>query len=301
MIGVTLYSGDGPRKAFDLSRDWIAEHHPHVVCVHSWPGDDDLPLLRELRKVHSGEVWFSPGANSLAAKSAAENRRQGAEWGRWARANGVSCVMPNIERASRVGLPGWVVDSPTTRASLEAPLGAMLDGLGASGVRVAITSHDWPDAHPLPRLAYTHEAVSLVLPQVYPATGTARDKLCSRLTVAGRLGATIARWNRYAHVKPALRPGQPGWGIYGQLWGHEQGATAWLADQADVVLGWALPMIPKGRAQAEGLAGLEIALAARSLCGDSHGAIKRAQAAKGLAIDGVAGPLTAAALGVPWL
>lgn len=300
MIGVTLYSNDGPRKAFDLSRDWIAQHKPGAVCVHSWPGDDDLPLLRELRKVHAGEVWFSPGANGLAAKSAAENRKQGESWGKWARDNGIACVMPNIERPSAAGLPGWVSDDATKRASLEAPLGALLDGLGGTGVRVAITSHDWPDTHPLPRIAYAHGAVSLVLPQVYPATGTAAEKLCSRATAAGRLKATLARWNRYPHVKPELRPGQPGWAIYGQLWGHQRAAAAWLMDQADTYFGWAMPLVPKGRAQVEGLDALAFTLAARAIGGDSRGAIARAQSARGITADGLPGPVTAAALGVSW-
>ncbi len=300
MIGLTLYSGEGPRKAFELSRDWIAEHRPHAVCVHSWPGDDDLPLLRELRKVHAGEVWFSPGANGLAAKSAVENRKQGEAWGKWALSNGVACVMPNIERPSAKGQPGWVVDDVARRASLESPLTAMLDGLGGTGVRVAITSHDWPDTHPLPRCAYTHEAVSLVLPQVYPAIGTAQEKLCSRLTAAGRLSATVARWNRYKHAKDSLKPGRPGWGIYGQLWGHQRNAAAWLMDQADVYFGWAAPLVPKGRAQVEGLDALAFSLAVRARAGDARGAILRAQQSLGLVADGLPGPATAAALGVSW-
>lgn len=300
MIGLTLYSGEGPRKAFDLSRDWIAEHKPHAVCVHAWPGNDDLPLLRELRKAHAGEVWFSPGANGLAAKSATENRAQGEAWGKWARDNGIACVMPNIERPSAKGQPGWVVDDVARRASLALPLAAMLDGLASTGVRVAITSHDWPDTHPLPRIAYTHEAVSLVLPQVYPATGTAPEKLCSRLTAAGRLSATIARWNRYKHVKDTLRPGRPGWGIYGQLWGHQRSAAAWLMDQADVYFGWAAPLVPKGRAQQEGFDALALALAARARGGDARGAVLRAQQALEITTDSIPGPALAAALGVPW-
>lgn len=301
-IGVTLYAGGGPKQAFAKSRDLLASLQPSIVCLHTWPDPTDIHIVGDVRALLPGvRVWISPGANGLAAKSSAENLKQGTEWAKWCAGNGIEVLMPNIERPSAAGQPGWVTDNAEKRASLNAPLKALLDGCASqAGVSVAITSHDWPRTHPLPSIAYEHPGVSLVLPQVYPAIGTSDEKLCSRKTAAGRLAATVGQWKSFRHVKPDLRPPSPGWGIYGQLWGHQPAATAWLADQADVYLGWAMPLTPEGRAQEQGIRGLKLAIECRRRYGEGKGAIARAQQALGIAADGLPGPATASALGLPW-
>lgn len=303
-IGITLYAGNGPKAALKESRELLAELQPAIVCIHTWPDPTDVPLLSELRSLLPGvRLWISPGANGLAAKSADENLAQGKQWANWCADNGVEMLLLNIERPSGPGLPGWVHDETAARNGLILPLSKLLDGCSSrqtAGVSVGITSHDWPLTHPLPSIAYTHPGVSLVLPQVYPAIGTAAEKLCSRKTAAGRLAATVGQWMRGGAIRDDLRPPYTRWGIYGQLWGHQPAATAWLADQADVYLGWAAPLTPHGRAQPEGLRGLRLAIECRRRYGAGKGAILRAQRALGLVADGLPGPATASALGLPW-
>jgi len=302
-IGVTLYAGKGPRAALTLSRDLLAELRPAFVVLHTWPDAGDEPLVRELRELVPGvRVWISPGANSLAALSPAECEATGRRWAAWCAAHGVETLMPNIERPSKPGMAGWVSDDAEVRRELAPRLEALYAGCSShASVALAVTSHDWPGTHPLPGVAYTHPAVALTLPQVYPAVSTGKASLVGRTTAKGRLDATLKRWARHTQVSPALRPGQPGWGIYGQLWGHSAAAVAWLADQADVYSGWALPLVPDGRAQAEGVCGLRLAIECRRRYGEGRGAIVRAQTALGLVPDGLPGPVTAKALGLEWL
>lgn len=298
-VGVTLWSASGPAAALSASREILADLRPAFAVLHGWPGAGTPKLIQELRELVPGvRVWISPGANGLAAKSPEACAAQGRAWRAFCDAHGVEVLMPNIERPSAPGLPGWVVDSVSARAPLEDSLRALLDGCAGGAALVGITSHDWPGTHPLPRIAYQHAAVALVLPQVYPATGT--KELASRRTAQGRLSATLSRWASYSHVRPDLRPSSRGWGIYGQLWGHSAAAVAWLADQADVYSGWAVPLVPKGRAQREGIVGLRLALECRRRYGEGAGAILRAQRALGLVPDGLPGPATASALGLEW-
>ena len=146
--------------------------------------------------------------------------------------------------------------------------------------------------HPLPVPAYLHPAVSLVAPQVYPAVSADLGKEISWLGAHKRLQATRERWQRYPLCREELRPGKPSWAIYGQLWGHSATAVAWLADQAQVYLGWSIP----DRSQSSGLEGLRLALRLRQLAGPAPGAVARAQRQLGLEPDGIPGALTAAAL-----
>jgi len=67
-----------------------------------------------------------------------------------------------------------------------------------------------------------------------------------------------------------------------------------VLDATDTSRAWALPT----RCDDAGLRALEALLTARRLHGRSAGAIRRAQAAHGLAVDGVCGPATLAALGL---
>jgi hypothetical protein len=68
---------------------------------------------------------------------------------------------------------------------------------------------------------------------------------------------------------------------------------------APLVCGWAAPLIADGgRADTEGLAALEAALRIRRAVGCGPDAVRRFQASKGLAADGIVGPRTLAALGL---
>lgn len=82
--------------------------------------------------------------------------------------------------------------------------------------------------------------------------------------------------------------------VYAQLHGCTAGCVAWLLDRGHVGRGWAIPT----RSDAEGLRGVAAVLNARREHGTAAGAIARWQAAHGLDADGVAGPMTLAAMGL---
>ena len=71
-------------------------------------------------------------------------------------------------------------------------------------------------------------------------------------------------------------------------------AAVRVLDATDTSRAWALPT----RCDDAGLRALEVLLTARRLHGRSAGAIRRAQAAHGLVVDGIAGDATCGALGL---
>lgn len=302
-LGVTVYGG-GAARALPYALPLIARIDPSFVVLHTWPDGDDASLVQALRKQKQGRrVWFSPGANSLAALSENRCAQYGREWVRFCANVGAECLLLNIEGPSAKGLPGWVLGKDLEQNKrLAGRLTALLTACVLPGVSLGVTSHDWLLSHPLPEIAYTHPGVSLVLPQVYPSVSTRSENFTSREGMRVRLSKTKKQWDSpRASVRPDLRPGMPGWGVYGQLWGQVPGACASLMDSQDLACGWELPFIPRGTTQEKTLRGLCVIAECRRRYGEGKGAVLRAQIALDLPRDGLAGPMLARELRLPWL
>lgn len=329
-VGVTLYDGNDLAANFQRSRSLLVELAPSLVTLHG-PRSQMVPsLVDAIRAAIPGvRIGAAIGANPLAIPGPAGIERAAAEgrkWGERARELGLAWVEPNIECGAipkgkpgeprKPRGPGWVRyaeempgDSPRAKrdeakrqlAALDPTLVALFDAIGAEcNAELFVTSHDYPQTHPLPPSAYKHPAVKLLRPQVYPATSIdpaefigAAGALRRYRTSAAQFAATRA----LGGIRPDLKTG-----TYFQLWGLTPGATATLADTTDHSFAWSLGLYPKGRALPDGVRGLRLALDARREFGEGAGAILRAQ--KELArlgayagpLDGIGGPATAVAL-----
>jgi hypothetical protein len=138
--------------------------------------------------------------------------------------------------------------------------------------------------------------VDLHAPQVYavdPSDAAPETHIDARARLRAHT-ADAQRLVAAGDCRTDLAPGGAGWTPYGQVHGMTTAGAAIVLDAADTVRAWALPT----RCDEAGLRALEVVLTARRDCGRSAGAIARWQAARGLTADGVAGPLTLAAMGL---
>lgn len=295
-IGVTLWHDAGLASAWRGAEATVRELRPDLLVLHAWPDRSHAPVIRAIRSALPGvRLWYSPGSNSLAGWSRARVATTAQEWGTLAAGAGAECLLLNLEGPSRAGASGWTQGCPLAGEALNDHARALLEAcaMGLQGVALGVTSHDVPSYHRMPwrALLGPESPVTVHAPQVYPA-----------LPAPGvSLRGARSRWLLQAsdwlhrvelgHVRPDLAPGGTGYAVYRQLWGCQPGAALWLADQSDVVLGWALPT----RSDAQGLDALRIAL---RLHREHPGreAIARWQAAHGLVADGLPGPVTLAAM-----
>lgn len=305
-IAVTIYPCS--QAHLEAALPLLIELRPPIVQLHTQPDPPDAPLLRTLRKELPGvRVWMGAGANGLAAGDLSADLKSAREWARWCDANSVELLVFNCEGDNNPKTPDWLIDEPGEDVALADRMGQLLRAARevAPSLALGFTSHDRVRSWRLPWGAALGPASPVVVnaDQVYPAESIDPARWISRRGAVARLDGTnaqLASLVARGTIRPDLGVGGAGRAIYTQLWGLQPAAVASLLDRSDLAAAWALPLYPKGRAQVGGINGLRLGLECRRRYGDSAGAIRRAQQALGLVVDGIPGPATAQALGVPW-
>lgn len=305
-VAVTVYPTSRANLTDSLAR--LVELRPPIVQLHTQPDASDEVPLRDVRAALPGvRVWVGAGANGLAAGDLAADLRAAREWAKWCSSRGVELLVFNCEGDNNPRTPDWLIDEPGEDVALADRMGQVLRAAreAAPSLALGFTSHDRVRSWRLPWGAALGPASPVVVnaDQVYPAKSINPARAISRKDALARLDGTnaqLAALVARGTIRPDLGVGGAGRAIYTQLWGLTSSAVATLLDRSDLAAAWALPLYPKGRAQVPGINGLRLALEARRRYGEGKGAILRAQRALGLIADGIPGPATAAALGVPW-
>jgi len=273
-----------------------------AVCVHDPITGDERALTSMVRDL-GARLWVAWGANphvrTARAKGPASALDVCARWSAAAHQLGAEVIELNGERVGSDNPTDWVIDAPGDAALLPALATSLIATVRASapGARVSWTSHDHPRWHRLPwRAILGPGGVDLHAPQLY-AADTRSDAPEGHREAAARLASAAGQWRPMVDagdVRRELGPGGSGWTAYGQVHGLTTAGALVVLDSSDTSRAWALPT----RSDAAGVLALEALLTARRLHGRSAGAIRRAQAAHGLAVDGVCGPRTLAAMGL---
>ena len=273
-----------------------------AVCIHDPITGDERALTSMVRDLGL-RLWVAWGANphvrTARAKGTAAALDVCARWSAAAHALGAEVVELNGERSGSGNPDDWVIDAPGDAALLPALAASLIATAreSAPGARVSWTSHDHPKWHRLPWKAILGPGgCDLHAPQLY-AADTRSDAPEGHREAAARIASASAQWRALVdvgEVRADLGPDGRGWTAYGQIHGLTTAGAAVVLDSSDTTRAWAIPE----RHDEAGLRALEAVLTARRLYGRSAGAIRRAQAARGLAVDGVCGAATLAALGL---
>lgn len=301
-LGLTLYHGGaGIQPAVDAARELLAAVRPGIVCLHTTPDPTDGAVIAGVRALLPGvRVWVSPPANPLAGMPPAKARDAAERWASLCSAWDVEALILNVEGPSRPGLAGWTEGAPLKGAAHAAQVDAVLSGLRAGAgprLRLGITSHDCPEWHRLrwDRWLGPDSPIVLHAPQVYAAPARESDPPTPLRGAQGRYRMAHGQWARWiGRVRETLALGGACCVPYVQGHGVSPEGTAWLLDQAADVLVWAAP----SRLDAHGALALRVAAEVRRREGPGPGAVARAQRSLGLTPDGIAGPITRAALGL---
>ena len=291
-VVVTVWNDPGAAKSRPLLERLARAAAPGdlAVAVHSTaPSAASVAVVRALGLRLWCALPYDPIARELRAKG------QGAA---------VALARRYADRAAKhrpeaVELNGEAAWKPDAKATMDQLAALMRDCLATTrascGVPLAFTSFDHLGYHRLPWGAiYGTGGVDLATPQVYAAPV---EGVGDHHAAAGRLAAYAAQWAamvRAGTVRADLAPGGAGHIVYSQVHHLTTAAAVRVLDATDTSRAWALPT----RCDDAGLRALEVLLTARRLHGRSAGAIRRAQAAHGLVVDGIAGDATCGALGL---
>lgn len=293
----------------------VAQSRPHLerlmrsaapgdlaVCIHDPITGDERALTGMVRDLGL-RLWVAWGANphvrTARTKGPASALDVCARWSKAAAALGAEVIELNGERSGSDNPNDWVIDAPGDAALLPALASNLIATVRehAPAARVSWTSHDHPKWHKLPwRQILGAGGVDLHAPQLYAADTRSTEPEGHR-AAAARLASASAQWRvlvDVGEVRPELGPGGAGWNAYGQIHSLTTAGAALILDSSDTSRAWALPT----RCDEPGLRALEVLLTARRLHGRTAGALRRAQAAHGLVVDGIAGPATLGALGL---
>ncbi|MDO9020587.1 MAG: peptidoglycan-binding domain-containing protein [Deltaproteobacteria bacterium] len=273
-----------------------------AVCIHDPITGDERALTGMVRDLGL-RLWVAWGANphvrTARTKGPASALDVCARWSKAAAALGAEVLELNGERSGSDNPNDWVIDAPGDAALLPALATNLIATVreAAPAARVSWTSHDAPRWHRLPWAAILGPGgADLHGPQIYPANAATPGQE-SVGAARARLAMATGQWQALVTagtIRADVGPGGAGWCAYTQAHGVSVAGVALILDSSDTSRAWALPT----RSDTDGIAAIEAVLTARRLHGRSAGAIKRAQVAAGLAVDGVLGPRTLAALGL---
>lgn len=291
-VVVTVWSDTGAKLSRPILERLALDAAPGdlAVAVHSTaPSDASVAVVRDLGLRLWCALPYDPIARELRAKD---------------RARAIALARVYADRAAHhrpevVELNGEAAWKPDDRTSTDTLAALVRDSLAvtraACGVPIAWTSFDHLGYHHLPWAAiYGAGGCDLATPQVYAAP---EKGVGDHRAAAARLRAYAAQWAPLVArgvVRPDLAPGATGHCVYSQIHHLTTAAAAMVLDSSDTSRAWALPT----RSDDAGILALRALLTARRLHGRRAGAIARFQAAAGLAVDGIAGPKTLAALGL---
>lgn len=290
-VVVTVYDDLRGDRALPLVDRLAAVAAPGdlAVCVHDPPSRDDAGLARAItgRGLRLWQAWgVDPDARGDLAAAVERTRERCA----LAVSRGAEVVELNGEAAWK--RDDGAVDSahPLHQRAL-ALIAAAREG--APGVPLSWTSFDHVAWHRLPWGAILGTGgVDLHAPQHYAASAPPAGHRQALERLEGRARGQLASLVRRGLCRPALAAGGDGWTPYGQVYGLTTAGAAVVLDAAAITRAWAIPT----RCDPAGLDAIEGVLRARRLTGRAAGAVRRAQATLGLAVDGALGPRTLAAL-----
>ncbi len=291
-VVVTVWNDPAARKSRPMLERLARAAAPGdlAVAVHSTaPSAASVAVVRDLGLRLWCALPYDPIARELRAKGAGKAAAL-------ARVYADRCAVHRPEAVELNGEAAWKPDAKASAADLAALMRDCLATTRASvGVPLAFTSFDHLRYHALPWGAiYGAGGVDLATPQVYAAPA---EGVGDHHAAAGRLAAYAAQWAamvRAGTVRADIAPGGAGHIVYSQVHHLTTAAAVRVLDATDTSRAWALPT----RCDDAGLRALDVLLTARRLHGRAAGAIRRAQAAHGLVVDGIAGALTCKALGL---
>ncbi|RTL17174.1 MAG: peptidoglycan-binding protein [Rhodocyclaceae bacterium] len=292
MIALTLWHSDGLRRALAGAHDVLLRVRPDVVQLHDSPDGlrRDAPgIAAEVRRMlPSARVWLGVACDSPARRYAE---------GAWLLERAADALLVAADTATAVHADtivwnaeaGWKRLDPTRPDC--GPLARMVvTRCHAANPELVQghTAYDQPGLHGVyPWAGWLGDGtVKLALPQVYCAPD---DGLASKGAQERRYAAHSASW---------ATARRKGWIAtetvvpYLQAHGIPAGQLVTLAGRLGAACFWAAP----SRMDAEGERALRALATLRDAGFTGPGAVRAYQAAKGLVADGIAGPLTMAAL-----
>ena len=293
-VGITLY-GDLPK----IIKAEVVEACD-IVCLHTALDKTDPKNVATVRKMNQdAQVWIGFPANYLSRTDLFRGRKTVlAECDRIAEIAldcGIEVLEPNGEGSSDGKVVGdWVgpMGDALEAARLEELGKAVMDRLKEKlqgKVALGWTSHDGTGFR-IPRALL--QRVDLHSPQHYPAM---KGHTATQRTLERRFQWSKGQWDHLAArglVDYSVCPYGEKWSPYLQAWGHSVGALVWGLCEAPTARMWAYP----NSYSAEALTALKLARKLRARHGYGPEAIEKFQAANGLEVDGLVGPMTLAAL-----
>lgn len=298
-IGFTLY-GNLPR---DVEKNRAVVEAAEIVTLHTLADPSDVQTAALVRRINPrARVWLAVPANYLSRMDLAKGRAavvaEGRRIGKVAADMGAEVDEPNGEGASSGAVVGdWTAPKGTGGDAEDERLEtlgedlaeAILDG-GGGKVKLGWTSHDSVKNFRVPRRFLRHVAVHS--PQHYPAEA---GKTATQRTLEARVQWSRGQWDALAaagEVEADVVPYGARAAFYLQGHGHTLGALVWGLCEVAVARLWACP----GSWSPEGTEALRLAAKLRARHGFGPDAVERFQRAAGLAVDGIVGDATLAAL-----
>lgn len=283
----TLWDGNGgPQAAYLTSRELLKRAAPEAVQIHSWSAGR---VADEIRETMSTQIIVGYGVDSIAREVAQGN---------WSENKARATFLDLASRASNCGAVAivWNAEadwkSPPNseqRARLVGAIRVALLSVGAAYPRIKQwhTAYDHPSYHSTyPWEAWLGEGtpIEASLPQVY-AAGEGKV-MAHRGALPAREARALDSWG--AAVRAGwIDAASVAWMPYYQLH-HVQASDSIAAMmKAPLSFGWAL------RSRSDE-AGRDAFVAARAMQRQGFGDVMAYQRARGLKVDGIAGPVTIA-------